>query len=173
MRDVGAARFKVRAAERPFLQPGRSAEILIGGEVVGWLGEVHPTVAETFEAEAPVTAFEMDLAALVRAAADAKHFTDVPKLPAIELDLALVVGEDVTAERIEQAVYAAGGKLLESARIFDVYRGEGVPAGRKSIAVALTYRAADRTLTAEEVDAAHERLVRKVSGALGAELRGA
>jgi len=70
-------------------------------------------------------------------------------------------------------VYSAGGKLLESAHIFDVYTGEGVPAGRKSIGIALTYRSAERTLTAEEVDAAHERLVRKVSGALGAEIRGA
>jgi len=83
------------------------------------------------------------------------------------------VPDDVTAERVEQAVYSAGGKLLESARVFDVYTGEGVPAGRKSLAIALTYRSAERTLTTEEVDAAHERLVRKVSGVLGAELRGA
>ena len=173
MRELGMTRFKVRAAERTFLQPGRSAEVLIGGDVVGWLGEVHPLVADTFEVDAPVAAFELDLAALLRAAQDVKPFTDVPKLPAIELDLALLLPDDVTAERVEQAVYSAGGKLLESAHIFDVYTGEGVPAGRKSIGIALTYRSAERTLTAEEVDAAHERLVRKVSAALGAEIRGA
>jgi phenylalanyl-tRNA synthetase beta chain len=91
----------------------------------------------------------------------------------VELDLALVVPEDVSAERIEQAIGSAGGKLLESVRLFDVYRGESVGAGRKSMAFALTYRSAERTLTAEEVESTHERLVRKVSGAVGAELRGA
>jgi phenylalanyl-tRNA synthetase beta chain len=78
----------------------------------------------------------------------------------------------VTAERLEQSSRSAGGKLLESVRIFDVYRGKGVPAGKKSVAIALTYRASDRTLTAEEVASAHERLVRKVSGAVGGEMRG-
>jgi phenylalanyl-tRNA synthetase beta chain len=170
--ELGAQRFKLRAAEKPFLQPGRSAEVLVGGEVVGWLGEVHPLVAEAFEATAPVTAFELELAPLVRAAKDVKPFSDVPRFPAVELDVALIVAEDVTAERFEQAARSAGGKLLESARIFDVYRGQGVPAGSKSVALALTYRSPERTLTAEEVESAHDRLVRKVCGAVGGQLRG-
>jgi phenylalanyl-tRNA synthetase beta chain len=170
--ELGAQRFKLRAAERPFLQPGRSAEVLVGGEVVGWLGEVHPLVAEEFEATAPVTAFELELASLVRAAKDVKPLSDVPRYPAVELDVALIVAEDVTAERFEQAARSAGGKLLESVRVFDVYRGKGVPAGSKSVALALTYRSPERTLTAEEVENAHDRLVRKVSGAVGGELRG-
>jgi phenylalanyl-tRNA synthetase beta chain len=170
--ELGAQRFKLRAAERPFLQPGRSAEVLVGGEVVGWLGEVHPLVAEEFEATAPVTAFELELAPLVRAAKDVKPLSDVPRYPAVELDVALIVAEDVTAERLEQAARSAGGKLLESVRVFDVYRGKGVPMGSKSVALALTYRSPERTLTAEEVENAHDRLVRKVSGAVGGELRG-
>ncbi len=172
VRQLGVARFKVRPAELPFLQPGRAAEVLVGGEVVGWLGEVHPLVLDTFEAEAPVTAFELELAPLIRAARDAKAFTDVPRHPAVELDLALVVAEDVTAERVEQSIRAAGGKLLDTVRLFDVYRGKGVPAGKKSLAFALSYRAPDRTLVAEEVETVHERLVRKVSAAVGGELRG-
>lgn len=171
-RELGVARFKVRPAELSFLQPGRAAEVLIGGEVIGWLGEVHPLVLDTFEAQAPVTAFELELAPLVRAARDAKPFTDVPRHPAVELDLALVVAEDVSAERIEQAIRSAGGKLLDTVRLFDVYRGNGVPAGKKSLAFALSYRAPDRTLVAEEVEAVHDRLVRKVSAAVGGELRG-
>jgi len=171
-RELGIRRFKVRAAELPFLQPGRAAEVLVGGEVVGWLGEVHPLVLDAFDAEAPVTAFELSLAPLMRAAVDTKPFTDVPRFPAVELDVAMVVAEDVTAERVEQAIVSAGGKLLASVRLFDVYRGKGVPDGKKSMAFELSYRAADRTLTAEEVAATHERLVRKVAGAVGAELRG-
>ena len=170
-RELGLDRFKVRAADLPFLQPGRAAEVLVGGEVVGWVGEVHPLVLETFEADAPVTAFEMALAPLVRAAKDAKPFSEVPRYPAVELDLAIVVAEDVTAERVEQAIRSAGGKLLASVRIFDVYRGDGIAKGKKSMAFELAYRAADRTLTADEVGAAHARLVRKVSGAVGGELR--
>ena len=144
----------------------------IGGSVVGWLGEVHPLVADAFEAAVPVTAFELELAPLVRAAKDVKPFADVPKYPAVELDMALVVAEDVTAERLEQVARSAGGKLLESVGVFDVYRGKGVPAGKKSVALSLTYRSPERTLTAEEVDSAHDRLVRKVIGAVGGELRG-
>jgi phenylalanyl-tRNA synthetase beta chain len=171
-RELGADKLRFRAGDVAFLQPGRAADVLIGGDVIGWLGEVHPLVAQAFTADVPVVAFELDLAALVRAAKDVKTFTDVARFPSIELDVALLVPEDVTAERIEQSSRSAGGKLLESVSIFDVYRGQGVPAGKKSVAIALTYRAADRTLTAEEVTAAHERLVRKVSGAVGGELRG-
>jgi phenylalanyl-tRNA synthetase beta chain len=171
VRELGIKRFKVRAVELPFLQPGRAAEVLIGGEVVGWLGEVHPLVLASFEAIGPVTAFELSVAPLVRGAVATKPFCDVPRYPAVELDMALVVSEDVTAERIGQAIIAAGGKLLESMRLFDVYRGHGVPEGKKSMAFELSYRAPDRTLTAEEVEVAHTRLVRKVCGAVEGELR--
>ena len=171
-RDLGLKRFKVRAAELPFLQPGRAAQVLLGGEVVGWLGEVHPLVLSAFEADAPVTAFELSLPSLVRGAVDAKPFSDVPRYPAVERDVAIVVAEDVSAERLEQAISSAGGKLLDAVRLFDVYRGAGVESGKKSMAFELAYRGADRTLTAEEVDVAHERLVRKVAGAVGGELRG-
>lgn len=170
-RELGLDRLRFRAAELPFLQPGRSASVVVGGEVVGWLGEVHPLVAQAFEVDSPLVAFELDHASLVRAAKDVKAFADVARFPSVDLDVALVVPEDVTAEKIEQAACSAGGKLLESARIFDVYRGVGVPTGKKSVALALTYRAGDRTLTAEEVADAHDRLVRKVSAAVGGEQR--
>ncbi|TLM80525.1 MAG: phenylalanine--tRNA ligase subunit beta [Actinobacteria bacterium] len=169
---LGVATWKVRAADRPWLQPGRSAEVLVGDEVAGWLGEVHPDVCDAFEAAAPVVLFELELAALLRAAVDAGDYRDVPRFPAVELDVALVVDEDVTCERLEQSIRAAGGNLLESVRLFDVYRGKGVADGRKSVAFALAYRAPDRTLTDDEVRAAHDKVVRKVSGAVGAELRG-
>jgi phenylalanyl-tRNA synthetase beta chain len=166
-----AEKLRFRSAEHPWLQPGRAADVLLGSEVAGWVGEVHPRVLGEFEAEPAVVAFELSVPVLLRATQDAREFTDVPRHPAVELDLAVVVSEDVTAERVDQAIRAAGGKLLESARLFDVYRGKGVPEGRKSMAFALSYRAPDRTLTAEEVDATHERLVRKVLGAVGGELR--
>jgi len=169
--DLGLKRFKVRACEKSWLQPGRAAEVLLGGEVIGWLGEVHPVVLERFECDGPVTAFELDLAPLMRGALDERAVVEPPRMPAVELDLAILVPEEVTAEKIGQAIGSAGGKLLEGARLFDVYRGQGVPPGKKSMAFALTYRASDRTLTAEEVETAHDKLVRKVLGATGGELR--
>lgn len=171
VRELAIDKFRVRPSDAPHLQPGRAAEILVGGEVVGWLGEVHPLVLERYEADSPVVAFELDLARLVRAARDARPFVEPPRFPAVELDLALVVDEAVTVERIEQAISSAGGKLLAEAHLFDVYRGKGIEPGMKSVAFALQYRLPDRTLTAEEVESAHARLIRKVTAAVGGTLR--
>jgi phenylalanyl-tRNA synthetase beta chain len=171
-REMAFDRFKVRAVELDWLQPGRAAEIIVSGEVVGWLGEVHPAVLARFEADAPVVAFEMDLDKLIRSAKPARKFIEPARFPGIEHDIAVVVDESVSSERLEQSIRSAGGKLLETARVFDVYRGKGVQQGKKSIAFALVYRASDRTLTTEEVEAAHSKIVRKVLGAVGGELRG-
>ncbi len=167
-------RFKALSAEdAPHLQPGRAAEMLSGGTVIGWVGEIHPLAADAFEATAPVVAFELDVAALVKSAQASRPYVDVPTFPAVSVDAAFVVAEDVTHERMAQCMVSAGGKLLESVQLFDVYRDEArVGAGKKSMAYALTYRAPDRTLTSEEVEKAHARLVQKVSAATGAEIRG-
>ncbi len=167
-------RFKALAAdEAPHLQPGRAAAVLSGGTELGWVGELHPLAVDAFEADAPVVAFELDVDALVKASRPARDYVDVPTFPAVSMDVAFVVDEAVTCEKIMQCMTSAGGKLLEDARLFDVYRDEErVGAGKKSMAFALTYRAPDRTLTSEEVDKAHERLVKKVAGATGAEVRG-
>lgn len=167
-------RFKALSAEAaPHLQPGRAAEMLCGGTVIGWVGEIHPLAAAAFEANAPVVAFELDVAALVKSCQPARPYVDVPTFPAVSVDAAFVVAEDVTHEKMVQCMTSAGGKLLETVQLFDVYRDEQrVGAGKKSMAYALTYRAADRTLTSEEVEKAHARLVQKVSAATGAEVRG-
>ncbi len=179
--SLGVGRWTVRAAERPWLQAGRTAEVIVGGDVVGWLGEIGANVLDAFDATGPATVFELSVPALVKAASrTARAFTDIPRFPAVTLDLALVVAEDVTADRVTAAMRSAGGSLLESVRLFDVYRdpvsaAEGerrLPAGTKSLAFSLAYRAADRTLSDEDVRPVHEKLVRKVCGAVGAEVRG-
>lgn len=169
--ELGVARFKLRAADIPFLQPGRSAEVLVGGDVVGWVGEVHPRLVDTMEAGGPVAAFELQLKPLLKAARDVRPFVDLPRFPAVKIDIALVVDEQVTVEKAQQSISSAGGKLLEDVRLFDVYRGKGIEPGKKSLAFSLTYRDPERTLTDEEVTAAHDKVVRKAAGALGAELR--
>ena len=167
-------RFKALSAdEAPHLQPGRAAAVLSGGTELGWVGELHPLAVDAFDATAPVVAFELDVDALAKSARPARDYVDVPTFPAVSMDVAFVVDEGVAHEKLVQCMTSAGGKLLEDARLFDVYRDEErLGAGRKSMAYALTYRATDRTLTSDEVDKAHERLVKKVCTATGAEVRG-
>lgn len=176
MRELACRKVRFRALsaeDAPHLQPGRAAEVLAGGTVLGWVGEIHPLAARAFDAAAPVVAFELDMSALVKASESARPYVDVPTFPAVSVDQAFVVSEDVTHERMTQCMVSAGGNLLQDVRLFDVYRDEQrVGAHRKSVAYALTYRAADRTLTSEEVERAHERLVKKVCAATGAEVRG-
>lgn len=167
-------RFKaVSPDQATHLQPGRAAEVLSGGTVLGWVGELHPLAVDAFEAQGPVVAFELDVDALEKSAQPARDFVDIPTFPAVSMDIALVVDEEVTHEKLMQCMTSAGGKLLEDARLFDIYRDdERVGVGKKSMAYSLTYRAEDRTLTSEEVDKAHQKLVEKVSKATGAEVRG-
>jgi phenylalanyl-tRNA synthetase beta chain len=166
-------RFKAFGAQdAPHLQPGRGAEVLSGGTSLGWVGELHPLAIAAFEAQAPVTAFELDMSALVKAGRPARDFTDIAVFPAVCVDVAFVVDENVTHERMMQCLASAGGSLLEQASLFDVYRDEArVGTGKKSLAYSLVYRAPDRTLTGAEVEAAHERIISKVMGATGAQVR--
>ena len=119
-----------------------------------------------------VVAFELDLEALVRASREARDYHDVPEVPAVSLDVAFVVDESITHEMLVQRMTSAGGKLLDSVELFDVYRDPvKLGPGKKSMAYALRYRALDRTLTSEEAEKAHEKLVQKVCGATGAHVR--
>lgn len=175
MRELALAkpRFKALSAEEaPHLQPGRAAQVLDGGTVLGWIGEIHPLACDTYEVQAPLVAFELDLDALIKCARPARDYVDVPVFPAVTMDVAFVVDEEVTHEQLLRCITSAGGKLLDTVQLFDVYRDEArLGAGKKSMAYALEYRAADRTLTTGEVDKQHARLIKKVCGATGAEVR--
>lgn len=176
MRELALAkpRFKALSAEEaPHLQPGRAAQVLDGGTVLGWIGEIHPLACDAYDVQAPVVAFELDLDALIKSARPARDYVDVPVFPAVTMDVAFVVDESVTHEQLSRCISSAGGKLLDKVQLFDVYRDkERLGAGKKSMAYALEYRSADRTLTTEEVDKQHARLIKKVCGATGAEVRG-
>lgn len=155
-----------------FLQPGRCAEVLSGGTVLGWVGEIHPDAREAYGIDIPVVAFELNLDAMLAAAGTQEAYREFSQFPSVEHDLAIVVNEDVTCEDLERRLRSAGGKLLVGVRLFDVYRDPvRVGAGKKSMAFALTYRSDDHTLTSEEVEKAHSKLVAKVCKATGGEVR--
>lgn len=170
---IDRVRFKAAKAERyPWLQPGRAAEVVCGKRTVGWVGNVHPEVLDRFGIDRDVVAFELDQDALLDNAADRRPYQDIPTLPGVECDLAIVVDEDVDYETCVQRIGSAGGKLLDEVRLFDVYRDPvRVGPGKKSMAFSLTFRAPDRTLKAADVDKAMEKLVSKISRSLGAEVR--
>mgnify|MGYP002732334800 FL=1 len=155
-----------------FLQPGRCAEVLSGGTVLGWVGEIHPDARDVYGIDIPVVAFELNLEALLKSAGAQEAYREFSQFPSVEHDLAIVVNEDVTCEDLERRLRSAGGKLLVGVRLFDVYRDkERVGEGKKSMAFALTYRSDDHTLTSEEVEKAHSKLVAKVCKATGGEVR--
>lgn len=136
------------------------------------MGNIHPASLQKVGVDVPVVAFELSVEALLRLAVRELPYVDVPTLPGVTHDLAIVVDESVTYEQLVQRIGSAGGKLLADVRLFDVYRDPvRVGKGKKSMAFSLTYRAADRTLTSEEVEKAHEKLVNKVLRATGGEVR--
>jgi phenylalanyl-tRNA synthetase beta chain len=175
VRELCIDRYRLSAADDaayPFLQPGRNATIVLAGAAVGWIGELHPGVLSAFAIEDPVVAFEFALPPVLKAARDGRPFTPPPRYPGIEFDVALIVDEDVDAETIVQRLDALAKKTpLDSVRLFDVYRGEGIEAGKKSLAFSLSYRAGDRTLTSEELEPVHARIIQKLTEATGAVLR--
>ena len=159
-------------AKYGFAQPGRVAEVTAGGTYLGWVAELHPAMLADWDVEAPVAAFELDLEALIRASKAELPYRDVPTLPAVEMDLAFIVDEDVTCERMEQVIGSAGGKNLAGVRLFDVYRDPvRVGAGKKSMAFALEWREEGKTLTSAQAEGLAERLVQKVCRATGAQVR--
>lgn len=158
------------AAEEPFLHPGRSAAVEIGGEAVGWIGEVHPLVCREWDLEA-AAGFEVEAGALLGAATvGVEIYEDVTTFPAAHQDLAVVVPIEVSAVAVREAILAGGGELLRSARVFDLFEGEQLGAGRKSLALRLEFRAGDRTLTDEEVAPLREEIKAKLA-AIGGTLR--
>jgi phenylalanyl-tRNA synthetase beta chain len=162
----------VREEKQPFLHPGRSAAVLAGEDVVGWVGELHPLVARAWDLDGTVAAFEVDLDRVVAHAVAVPRYQDLTSFPPVRQDLAVVVDELTSAERVLSEVRGAGGKLLQDVRVFDVYRGEQVGEGRKSLALALTFQAADRTLSDDDVSPAREKIIKKLVEGLGGELRG-
>ena len=170
---VPKVRFRVAEGEGyDFLQPGRAAEVLSGGTVLGWVGEIHPEAREAMDIDQIVVAFELDLDKLIKGAHNQENYHEFSPFPAVQHDLAIVVPDEVTCEDLLQRITSAGGKLLESVRLFDVYRDPiRVGVGKKSMAFSLTYRSDDHTLTSDEVERAHGKIVTKLCKSTGGEVR--
>jgi phenylalanyl-tRNA synthetase beta chain len=162
----------VEPGERPFLHPGRTASVLgEGGRELGWIGELHPMVARAWDLDGTVAVFELDADLIAELAPGPQPYRDVTSFPAVIQDIAVVVDDGVPAAEVERVVRAGAGELLDRVELFDVYRGEQVGSGRKSLALRLEFRSPERTLTDEDVAAtrgAIEAALADIGGSLRA-----
>ena len=156
--------------------PGRlyldSATVLLGKATLGEIGQMNPVLARKYDFRDPVLLAEFNLDLLLARQNAAKSFKPLPAFPSVRRDLALLVDESLTHDKVLAVIKQAKPQNLESTELFDVYRGKGIPEGRKSVAYAFTYRNAERTLTENEVNAAQEKLVEQLRSQLNAEIRG-
>ena len=157
----------------PWLHPGRAAELLLHGRAVGVLGELHPKVAAAFGlGDRAVQVAELDLEAILAAIPERYPYRPFSPFPPAKRDVAVIVPADTPAECVLNEIRAAGGELLTGAELFDLYTGERIPAGTKSLAFALTYQAPDRTLSDKEITKAHEKVEGRLRHVLKAQIRG-
>ncbi|ABY94431.1 MULTISPECIES: phenylalanine--tRNA ligase subunit beta [Thermoanaerobacter] len=158
-------------AEDPSYHPGRSAKILLGDETLGIFGEIHPDVLENYDIPVRVYGGEINLDKVIQYANVEKRYMPLPKYPAVERDIAVLVDRDIFVKDVEKVILETGGKLIDKVELFDVYKGPNIPEGKKSVAFSIWYRSYERTLTDEEVNVIHNNIVEALDKKLGAKLR--
>jgi len=168
--NLGGASFE--PLQHATFHPGRAARVKIDNLELGVMGELHPLVREAFDLPAnPICLLELDMDALVAAAGGTQFMEPISRYPGVVQDLAIIVDHDVPAARVEELVRAAGGRLLVDATLFDVYTGEQIPEGKKSLAYSLTYQSLDGTLRDKQAAKVQARILKRLRKKIGAELR--
>ena len=168
---LNAPQVRFAGATHPTLHPARAAALSVGGEPLGFAGDVHPQVCERFDlADQPVAIVELNLDTLLRHR-QPRRYRPVSRFPAVLEDVALVVDDELPAQAVEDAIRTAGGEWLREVTLFDLYYGEPIPAGKKSLAYALTFQADDRSLTEDEVRVLYRRIQEHTAAELGAAMR--
>lgn len=164
-------RYTVEVGEHYVMHPGKTAVIKKGNDILAYIGEVHPAVAEAFSVKKKMYAFEMDVLTLMKHSEEHFNYTHLPKYPAVSRDLALLVDRDLPAMDIEKVIKKNAGPYFKEVCLFDVYTGKQVDSAKKSVAFSLLFQSNDKTLTDAEVDEAFGKIVSEVEKLFGAELR--
>ena len=168
--NVPEARYTAEKHD-PTFHPGRCARVSVGGVDLGCFGQIHPLVARSYGIDGEIFAAELNFTALLSLQLPEKTYTPLPKYPAVTRDIAVVCDEAVTVAALSDCIRAAGGKLLRSVELFDIYRGKGIASGSKSAAFRLTLRADDRTLTDADSDGVVSTVLAALEKELNAKLR--
>jgi len=168
--QIGEVSFD-RTEEIPYLHPGRSAGVSSKGERLGVIGEVHPEVLSRYDIAEKAYLFEINFEQLLERAKEEKGFQLLPRFPAVYRDLSLVVDGTLEAGKLVEAIWAVQEPSIDEVVLFDLYRGEPIPEGKKGISCRIRYRAHDRTLTDEEVNEHHERVIGRLREVFHVELR--
>ncbi|MCI8948885.1 MAG: phenylalanine--tRNA ligase subunit beta [Lachnospiraceae bacterium] len=155
----------------PFLHPGRKADVIYEKQKIGYLGEIHPECADYYKIGEKVYVAVLDMPAILPFATFDRKYTGIAKHPAVTRDISMVVPKQIMVGQIEDVIAQRGGKILESYQLFDIYEGSQIVAGFKSVAYSIVFRAKDRTLTDEDVNAAMKKILNGLQD-LGIELRG-
>ncbi|WP_343249043.1 phenylalanine--tRNA ligase subunit beta [Diplocloster hominis] len=157
-------------AQKPFLHPGRQANIIYQDTVVGYIGEVHPTVAENYDIGERTYVAVLDMPEIVSRATFERKYEGIAKYPAVTRDISMVMPKEILAGQVEEVIEKNGGQYLENYQLFDIYEGAQIRAGYKSMAYSIVFRAKDKTLEEADVTAAMERILKALE-AMGIELR--
>ena len=168
--NVPEARYTAEKHD-PTFHPGRCARVSVGGVDLGCFGQIHPLVARSYGIDGEIFAAELNFTALLSLQLPEKTYTPLPKYPAVTRDIAVVCDEAVTVAALSDCIRAAGGRLLRSVELFDIYRGKGIASGSKSAAFRLTLRADDRTLTDADSDGVVSAVLAALEKELNAKLR--
>ncbi|MEK5305087.1 MULTISPECIES: phenylalanine--tRNA ligase subunit beta [Bacillus] len=158
-------------AEREGLHPGRTADVHLNGKVIGFVAALHPVVEKELDLKETYV-FEFDLTDVMTSETEDMKYTAIPRFPAVTRDIALVVDQHISSGQLEQVIYEAGGQLLTDLSVFDVYEGEHMEEGKKSVAFSLQYLNPEQTLTEEEVTAVHTNVLKALEDTYQAVLRG-
>lgn len=168
---LGIDKLEVKRTERSFLHPGRSAEFILNGESLGVFGEVHPKVLENYGLKKKAYVAEIDFDLIVENTIDNYYYKELPKYPTIKRDFAFVMDREIDSVELEEISKKYGKELLESFKVFDIYEGENIEKGKKSVAFSLVFRAPDRTLEDGEVTEICEKIVEEIEKEKDAKLR--
>ncbi|MDP4143907.1 MAG: phenylalanine--tRNA ligase subunit beta [Bacillota bacterium] len=160
-----------RESENPTFHPGKTAAVSIKKQYMGIVGEIHPDVNDNYGMDERCYIAEINLDILFANANLERKYKALPKFPAVDRDIALLVKDEVLVQQIEDIIRKQGGSILEDVKLFDVYKGKQIPDGMKSVAYSILYRAEDRTLTDKEVTKVHDKILRALEFQLGAQLR--
>ena len=172
LEELGIKKAKYqRESNNPTFHPGKTAGIQVRGAQVGVFGEIHPNVEEAYSLDVPCYVAELDLDLLYEAADTTRKYTKIAKFPAATRDIAVLVDDEVLAFDVEETIIKAGGSIVEKVTLFDVYKGEQIESGKKSMAYAIVYRDLNKSLTDTDVSKVHDKILNSLSSKFGAELR--